>query len=250
MSTDGAPGATHFRFRFVPVLTAVLLGFGLPYLAGEIVEELRHYTHLVPAFADKTGWSSATHAVLLVLTLIAIAAMRWLVPADYGLHPPRDKSYLVWAVVWGVGGGIVLGALQYLGDLSSQEIYRTHADALASAKSLGALLNYGVFVGPAQEVLFRALLVTFLAAKMPGTWSIGGRPIEAAGVTVGLIYALFEMTIFPSALATIGYVLCLVVMGTVYAYWQLRSRSVVAPIVGHSLAGMVMYVVSVGLTLA
>ena len=50
--TSAAP---HFRLRFVPVLTTVLLGLGLPYVAEELVDLARHYSRLVPGIADQLG---------------------------------------------------------------------------------------------------------------------------------------------------------------------------------------------------
>ena len=92
MSMTTAAPTPPFRFRFVPVLTTVLLGIGLPWLAGELVDLARHYSHLVPGMADQLGWLYAQHGVQMVLALLAIAVMKWLVPADYGLHAPEDKS--------------------------------------------------------------------------------------------------------------------------------------------------------------
>ena len=39
MSTDTAE-VPQFKFRFFPVLVTVFLGFGLPYLAAEILDQL------------------------------------------------------------------------------------------------------------------------------------------------------------------------------------------------------------------
>ncbi len=51
-SMSNAPD-THFHFRIVPFVVALLLAFGLPYIAQEVVDTARHYSHLVPGFADQ-----------------------------------------------------------------------------------------------------------------------------------------------------------------------------------------------------
>ena len=57
----------QFRFRFFPVLVTVVLGFGIPYIAAEILDQLRHYSRLVPGIADQLGRLYAQHAVLMLL---------------------------------------------------------------------------------------------------------------------------------------------------------------------------------------
>src|ERR1700742_507432 len=104
----------HFHFRFVPFIVAVLLTFGLPYIAQEVVDSSRHYSHLVPGFADRVRWLIAHHTVLLVLALIAIAIAKIVVRGDYGLHVWRGKSYVGGALLWGA----VLGALLFSADNS------------------------------------------------------------------------------------------------------------------------------------
>ena len=250
MSTERVAEAPHFRFRVVPVLTAILLGIGLPYLASEIVEISRHYSHLVPPMADEIGYSYAIHFMLVVLTLIAIGAMQWLVPADYGLHLPRGKTYLGWALLWGLAGGLALGGLRYLAVIWEPEVFVRQPHFAVAGHLLGKVIDYGAFVSPSEEVLFRALLVTFLAAKMPGTVRLAGRSVEVAGLVVALLYAAYAMMMFPSAIVTIADAACFFALGVAYAYWQVQSRSVVAPIVGHSVAGIVMYIVPVMLAFA
>ena len=73
MSTDTAE-TPQFKFRFFPVLVTVFLGFGIPYLAAEILDQLRHYSRLVPGIADQLGRLYAQHAVLMLLAASAVPA--------------------------------------------------------------------------------------------------------------------------------------------------------------------------------
>jgi len=94
-------------------------------------------------------------------------------------------------------------------------------------------------------VPFRALLVTYLAATMPGRLHIGRFEMNWAGVIVALIFALLHATNFnlrgwPIAL---GQQIYAFMLGVLYAYWLEKSRSVVAPIVGHNVSDGVEYAI-------
>ena len=108
---------------------------------------------------------------------------------------------------------------------------------------MGWLFFEGVYVGPTEEVPFRALLVTYLAATMPGRLRLGRFEMNWAGVIVALIFALLHATNFslrawPLAL---GQQLYAFALGVLYAYWLEKSKSVVAPIIGHNVGDALEY---------
>ena len=114
---------------------------------------------------------------------------------------------------------------------------------LTTPQVLGWLFFEGVYVGPTEEIPFRALLVTFLAATMPGRVRFGRFEMNRAGVIVALIFALLHSTSFltgpwPVALGQQMYAFAL---GVLYAYWLEKSQSVVAPIIGHNVSDVVEY---------
>jgi uncharacterized protein len=237
--TSAAP---HFRLRFVPVLTTVLLGLGLPYVAGELVDLARHYSRLVPGIADQLGWLYAQHGMQTVLALIAIAVMKWLVPADYGLHLPRDRSYVGPAILWGLFFGVLMTLIDYAPQLLARTAPKL-GYPLDTSHVLGWLGFEGLYVGPTEEILFRSLLVTFLAATMPGKLKLGRYSMNGAGVVVAAIFALAHFGSFFDhpwwmALAQQFYAFAL---GVLYAYWLEKSKSVLAPIVGHNVSDVTEY---------
>ena len=100
-----------------------------------------------------------------------------------------------------------------------------------------------VLAGPTEEIPFRALLVTFLAATMPGRIRVGRFEMNWAGVVVAVIFALLHATNFatrPWPLA-LGQQLYAFALGVLYAYWLEKSRSIVAPIIGHNVSDVVEY---------
>ena len=102
-------------------------------------------------------------------------------------------------------------------------------------------------MGPTEEIPFRALLVTYLAATMPGTLRLGRFQMNWAGIIVALIFALLHATYFslrawPLALGQQVYAFAL---GVLYAYWLEKSCSIVAPIIGHNVGDFVEYAVAI-----
>ena len=228
----------------VPLAVATLLCAGLPFLAAYLAVLCSRYLHTPSPHGPTLPWLYAQHGLQLLLALIAIAIVRRFVPADYGLHWPRGKTYIGAAVGW----GILFGVLMTLIDYAPQLLAHTKPDpgfALTPANVCGWLFFEGVYVGPTEEIPFRALLVTYLAATMPGTLRVGRFEMNWAGVIVALLFALlhaanFSLRAWPQALGQQVYAFAL---GVLYAYWLEKSKSIVAPIIGHNLSDGVEYAI-------
>ena len=180
-----------------------------------------------------------------MVALIVIGILKYrFVPADYGLHWPRGKTYIWSAIWWGVFFGVLMTVVDYAPQLL------THAKPdpgfpLTSYNIWGWIFFEGVYVGPTEEIPFRALLVTYLATTMPGKLHIGRFNMNWAGIIVAVIFALLHATSFdtrhwPEAL---GQQLYAFALGVFYAYWLEKSKSVVAPIVGHNVGDVVEYII-------
>jgi hypothetical protein len=234
---DSSGGSMPFKFRLLPVLTAAVLAFALPWLASELVDFARHYSHAIPPMADTLGRAYTEYAVLLALSLAAVGAMKWLAPGDYGLHPPREeKTYLGTALLWGLGLGVAMTALDYPEFVFSQ----TAPKGARALTAFGWLGFQGVFAGAVEEILFRALLVTFLSVAMPGSLSIGRLRMNGAGIVVAVFYSLYAADFVhrPFELA-LGQMALALIAGIAFAYWIEKSKSVFAPVLGHNIAGAV-----------
>jgi len=117
--------------------------------------------------------------------------------------------------------------------------------AITPGNIRGWLFFEGVYVGPTEEIPFRALMVTYLAATLPGKVRVGRFEMNWAGVIVAVIFALlhaasFDSRHWPQALGKQIYACAL---GVLYAYWLEKSRSVVAPVVGHNVSDVVEYLI-------
>lgn len=228
-------GAEPFRIRILPIIVVIVLGLGLPVLAAMSAYTLIVKAHLAVKPGDNYAWLFIHHGFQLVLALIAIAVAKRFVPADYGLHRPRGKSYIGPALLWGLFFGVLMTACDYAPALLAHTPPKLDYP-LTTPNMIGWLTFEGLYVGPTEEIPFRALLVTFLAATMPGRVRAFGYTMNAAGIAVALIFALAHLSSFwteawPLALAQQIYAFAL---GVLYAYWLEKSGSVLAPAIGHN----------------
>jgi hypothetical protein len=232
--------APKFRLRPVPILVVILLAVGLWQLSGLLIDFAADHIRLPAVHGSKLAYSYFQETVQFVLALIAIAIARRIVPADYGLHWPRGNSYVLPAIYWSV----IIGLVMTLVDFAPQIITHTAPkfdDPLTRNNVLGWLFFQGVYSGPVEEVPYRALLVTYLSAVMPGKVHWRRYEMNGAGVVVAIILALpkFGYLITEPVLIALGQVLYTFAFGVLLAYWLEKSKSVLAPIIGHNVAFLV-----------
>jgi membrane protease YdiL (CAAX protease family) len=234
---------SSFRFKLLPLAVVAALGVGIPNLAAYLAFWSSNIFHTPSPRGPVLPWLYIQHAMQLAVALAAIAIAKRLVPADYGLHCPRAKTYIPQSVYWGVLFGVIMTVVDYapqlLGNGKPELSY-----ALTPASVGGWLFFEGIYVGPTEEIPFRGLLVTYLATTMPGRLRLGRFEMNWAGVVVALIFALlhatnFKLRAWPIALGQQIYAFAL---GILYAYWLEKSKSIIAPIVGHNVSDVVEYV--------
>jgi hypothetical protein len=242
--TDSATGDVPFRLKLVPLVVVALLAYAVPYLAAYCAFFSSRILHTASPHGPTLPWLYMQHGFQLLIALFVIAVLKLLVPADYGLHLPRGKTYVLPAILWGVFFGVLMTVVDYAPHL----ITHTKPDPgfpLTPSNVWGWLFFEGVYVGPTEEIPFRALLVTYLATTMPGKLRLGRFDMNWAGVIVALIFALlhaanFSSRAWPEALGQQFYAFAL---GVLYAYWLEKSKSVVAPIIGHNVGDVVEYII-------
>jgi hypothetical protein len=237
----------RFHFRIVPFIVAMLLAFGIPYIATEIVDSARHYSHMVPPFADKLRWGVAQHTVLLVLALISIGIAKLVVRGDYGLHGPDERSYAGVALLWGLLFGVLLTAVDFMPNILAHVAPKL-GYPLGSNTMLGWLGFNGLYAGTTEEVLFRGFLVTYLSTTMPGTMHIGRYRMNVAGIIAAFLYALYAASFLTAPWqVALGEFFCQFILGVLFAYWLEKSKSILAPIIGHNLSSVTEYALVLGM---
>jgi membrane protease YdiL (CAAX protease family) len=251
MAYDPAPGSLtdvprpqpRAALKVLPLVVVTALGIAVPFLAAFLAQILGPILHAAaPPQGGLLPWLYAHHGLQLLLGLAAIGVVKLFVPGDYGLHWPRARSCIPSALLWGAIWGIVMTVIDYAPQLLSHT--RPTLDyPLTPPNVFGWLFFEGVYVGPAEEIPFRSLLVTYLAITMPGRIRLGRLEMNSAGVIVALIFALLHAGNFasrPWPLA-LGQQLYAFVMGVQYAYFLEKSRSVVAPMIAHNASDGVEY---------
>jgi hypothetical protein len=244
-ATDIASDEPRFRLKIVPLIVVALLGYYVPVAGAYAAYAAIKAFHLAVEPGGNLGWLYLQHAGQLAVALIIIAVLKYtILPADYGLHWPRGKTYIWPAILWGIFFGVLMTVVDY----APQILSHTKPDIgfpLTPANIWGWTFFEGVYVGPTEEIPLRALLLTFLATTMPGKFHIGRFNMNWAGVIVAVIFALLHATSFdtrnwPEALGQQFYAFAL---GVLYAYWLEKSKSIVAPIVGHNVGDVVEYLI-------
>jgi membrane protease YdiL (CAAX protease family) len=229
----------------LPLLFAAGLAFGIPYLSTELLG-LAARVALLPA-QGSWQWLYLHHGAQLGLALIAIAIVRRYAPADYGLHLPRGKTYIGVAIVGGLSFALIASVVAYGPSLIAHRA-PTLGYAPSTANVVGWLTFEGVYVGPTEEIPFRALLVTYLAATIPGRVRLLGRELSIGAVIAAALFGLshwnYGVLPFPLALGQQAYAFAL---GLFYAYCLEKSRSVLAPILAHNISDV--FVTALGLLL-
>ena len=233
----------HSRSRsLLGIVITAALAVGIPLLAAVCATFADRHFRLTSSREPTLPWLYVHHTFQLLIALIAIFVAKRYVPVDYGLHWPRGKTYVRAAVLW----GLLFGALMTVVDYAPQLIAHTSPKLdykLSAANVSGWLFFEGVYVGPTEEIPFRSLLVTLLAAMMPARLKLGRFEMNWAGVIVALMFSLAHATSFfsrewPLALGQQAYALAL---GILYAYWLEKSRSVLAPAIGHNVSDVTEY---------
>jgi hypothetical protein len=234
-ATSVASGAP-FRLRFWPILIAIMAIAVLELLPSLIVGAVSDYVWL-PVYGSDLASSFATNTVMALLALAAIFFIRRSTQADFGLHLPRGRSYVATALILGVLFGGVMVFIDY-----GPEIIRHAAphDYESRPRSVaGWLLFQGLYVGPTEEIPFRSLLVTWLTLQMPGRVRFRGFEMNGAGVAVaaifGICFGLYALIAKPFLIA-LGETFYVFLGSVALAYWFEKSRSILAPVVGHNAA--------------
>jgi membrane protease YdiL (CAAX protease family) len=225
------------RLRFLPILLVFLLGWGALQLAFSAAHAVSH------AVAPGGQWPQwlkliVAEAFELVLALIGIAVAGRILPkADFGLRWPAGRTYIGWAVFWGLAFALIMLVADAWPELIALKAPAT-PEPPTPANVAGWLGFELLWVGICEETLFRGLLLGVLTALSPSRLRIFGTEISTAGITLALLFALAHIGNFATrpwyeALAQQFYAIAL---GIIYAWLREHSRSLVPAIIAHSLS--------------
>ena len=233
---ESLEGTPRLRLKVVPLLVTIALAIGVPAAGGFLTVGASRLLHLHVQPGANLPWLYMQHAGQLLVALLVIAILKYrFVPADYGLHLPRGKTYVWPAILWGVLFGVLMTVVDYAPRIIAHAAVVPHISQ-NPANFWGWMVFEGVYVGPTEEIPFRALLVTYLMATMPGRLRLGRFEMSWAGVIVAVMFALLHATNFATRAwaAALGQQFYAFALGVLYAYWLEKSRSVLASCIGHN----------------
>lgn len=225
------------RLRFLPVLLVFVLGTAAVFAA---FAASAFVMHKVSPEARWPQWLSliVAEAFELLLALAGIAVTRRLIRgADFGLRWPPKRSYLGWAVFWGLAFAVIMLIADHW-----PELMRMHAPPVpekATPVNVVGWLGFELlWVGICEETLFRGFLLGILTALSPSRVRLRRFEISTAGLTLAVLFALAHAGNFATrpwyeALAQQFYAIAL---GIIYAWLREQSKSLVPAIVAHSLS--------------
>jgi len=229
-----------FRLHALPIALTILLGLGISFLSFSTIEFLKLVVRLPER--PEMPWVGYYyfHIVEFVYALVVIAFLKLGRRGEFGLRYPDGESYVGDAIRWGLLFGIVMTAIDFAPQLIA--MHRPDQPYPLTPLNIAGWFSYqGVFVGLSEEVFFRGLLVSYLTQRLPGRVTFRGLTMNGAGVVVAVLYALSYSESFLSRALPIalGQMLYAFALGLFFAYWYEKSRSLLAPIIGHNVSAAV-----------
>lgn len=177
---------------------------------------------------------SVHHIVQMLLALAVISVIKiFMKDADFMLRPRKDSKgiryTLIFCLVLIIYYLIVYSVGAYRGSINTYS-YELNASNVAGSLAFQLLLS-----GPSEEILFRSLPITVLMFVLdPESRKDRITAVIAAAVLFGLGHINFfalTFSLFQVCYAT--------VLGLAYGFTFIRSRSIIYPMLMHSLSNVI-----------
>lgn len=242
-SEESAFAISDLRLRMWPILATIGLGLLVVLPSGYVTFLFTNGKGM--RRINEMPWLAlfANHAVMLV---IALALIAWFAKgrlSEYGLHWPKQKSYVLSALLWGAFFGLLMTVVDYLPQIL-KHLPPPDNLSLAPGSIVTWLFFEGIFVGPTEEIPFRGLLQTFLMQRSSGRVRLWNYEMHIAGVILAMLFAIAHLTSFwtENFWIALGQQIYAFALGILYAYWREKSGSLLGPIIGHNVSDGVEYV--------
>jgi membrane protease YdiL (CAAX protease family) len=223
------------RLRLLPILLVLILGFVVIFAAFWAADFIQHSTG-----AHWPSWLRliVAEAFELILALVGIAIAAKLLPkADFGLRWPPERTYLGWAVFWGLAFALIMLIADHWPSLIALKSPGVPEEP--TVRNIAGWLGFELlWVGICEETLFRGFLLGVLTALSPSRLRIWGTDISTAGITLAILFALAHASNFATRpfYEAFGQQVYAIALGIIYAWLREHSKSLVPAIVAHSLS--------------
>jgi hypothetical protein len=225
--------------RFWPILAAIGLLLSALVVDAAINVLVIHFVG--KEALTETPWKVLYfgHSGMLLVAVLWIAFFSQGNFRDWGFKAPSEGRYVYFALLLGLGFGIVMTVVDYAHNFATHlppEHY-----SLSTRNIAGVLTFSGLYAGTVEEILFRGLLVTFLMRRMSGRIRLGTFDLHIGGVIVALLFCVSHVSSFwtESFGAAAGQQVYAFLWGVIYAYWYEKSGSLIPSIIGHNVGNFV-----------
>ncbi|POZ89764.1 hypothetical protein CN13_02310 [Petrotoga sp. HKA.pet.4.5] len=227
------------RARIVITILLVFLFQQACSKLGSLVANMFDYSTI-----DKNGvfaWISIHHIVQALLALVLIIIMSKTYNIDFGLKVGDKRTGLKYVKIFTLAMLAyiaIISAIRYLSGQISQYDY-----PLTCTNVLG-YLSFQLFLsGPSEEILFRALPISIITCLIPSEKGIkiSKLHISWANLISAIFFALahIKWTVNPFSVSMNYFQLLFsLVLGTMYGIVYQRSKSVIYPMMMHSLSNV------------
>lgn len=233
--TDDAPPPSALLSRAVAVIGAVIMAYGGVYLA-------RHFALLLLG-----GWSMSIpqddggylrylyieHGAMAAISLAGILLLRWRTGESFGLRWPERAGDIHKAVGIALAVFVVFTAVNYLPNVIGRS-----PPPLPHPLTLPSIVGWSLFqggwVGPSEEILFRGLIIGYLAGAFPGSLKFRTLQISWATIISAVLFGLIHVSAGQLWWQNAFHATYACSLGLVYGVWMQRSRSLLAPSLAHN----------------
>jgi hypothetical protein len=229
--------ARRVAIQALCVALATALAFGVPFLAQQIALEAgRGWLVASPAHDGPfLAFLYLQHGLQALLALLCMVALRRTTGADFGLRWPPTARPVVMAAVVAFAVCCAFTLLAYLPNLLAGAP-PPPPHPLSTGSIAGWSLFEGGFVGPTEEILFRALIIGYLATTLRGATRLGSLRISWATIIAAILFGLAHMVGAQGPWWRSAFqVSYAIVLGLIYGYWFERGRSLLAPAIAHNI---------------
>lgn len=218
------------------VLFLLVLLLAVPRISGRVAD-LFDYRGLDPDGAY--AWISVHHIVQALMFIGIILVLKRFTPLNFGFDwgdKTVGRRYVVrFTLIFAVGSVVS----HFLAVLTRS--FQPFPYPLTAGNILGQLGFQLLLSGPSEELIFRAFAITMLALCVKGR--VFGGKVSMANIIAAVIFGMAHMR-FSFAPFTVSYnmyqVLMSVTLGLFYGDCYEKSKSMVYPMMMHSISNIVM----------
>jgi len=173
------------------------------------------------------------HGAMAALSLVGIALLKRQASGSFGLRWPERAGDIWKAMGIALVVFVVFTAANYLPNLIEKSP-PPPPHPLTPLSIVGWSLFQGGWVGPTEEILFRGLIIGYLAVSVPGSFKFGRLEISWAAIISAVLFGLIHVSPGQAWWQNGFHAAYACTLGLVYGFWLQRSRSLLVPSLAHN----------------